>query len=79
MDGIDNNEDEHIKEQETKEEENFKDTVRCTLCPVAKPRYVCGSDNNTYSSVCRLNYHNCVQNMNVHVMCMNFCPCTGKY
>ncbi|XP_021960456.1 proteoglycan Cow [Folsomia candida] len=47
----------------------------CTPCPVVKPTFLCGSDNRTYSSLCRLDYHNCIQNSQVSVGCKGFCPC----
>ncbi|CAG7823947.1 unnamed protein product, partial [Allacma fusca] len=47
----------------------------CTPCPVVKPTFLCGSDNRTYSSLCRLDYHNCIQTSQVTVACKGFCPC----
>lgn len=52
-----------------KEEEN------CKPCPVVKPTFMCGSDNRTYSSLCRLEYHNCIHGSLVKVNCKGFCPC----
>lgn len=52
-----------------KEEEN------CKPCPVVKPTFLCGSDNRTYSSLCRMEYHNCIHGSFVKVNCKGFCPC----
>ncbi|XP_039277860.1 proteoglycan Cow isoform X2 [Nilaparvata lugens] len=49
--------------------------TRCTPCPVMKPTFLCGNDNHTYSSLCRLDYHNCVHRSSVKVFCKGFCPC----
>lgn len=51
---------------------------QCPSCPVVRPVFLCGSDNRTYSSLCRLHYHNCIHEANVHVACKGFCPCKGK-
>ncbi|XP_069940580.1 proteoglycan Cow isoform X2 [Cherax quadricarinatus] len=48
---------------------------QCPSCPVVGPVFLCGSDNRTYSSTCRLNYHNCIHDANVHIACKGFCPC----
>lgn len=48
---------------------------RCNPCPVVKPTFLCGTDNRTYSSVCRLDYHNCIHHTNIRVGCKGFCPC----
>lgn len=50
-------------------------TPRCNPCPVVKPTFLCGTDNRTYSSLCRLDYHNCIHHTNVKVFCKGFCPC----
>ncbi|KFB43316.1 AGAP003400-PA-like protein [Anopheles sinensis] len=50
----------------------------CKPCPVVKPTFLCGSDNRTYSSLCRLEYHNCIHVSEVKVSCKGFCPCKGK-
>lgn len=52
---------------------------KCKPCPSSKQSFVCGSDNRTYSSACRLDYHNCVHNSPVKVSCKGFCPCKGNY
>lgn len=52
---------------------------KCKPCPSGKQTsFVCGSDNRTYSSACRLDYHNCVHNSLIKVNCKGFCPCKGK-
>ncbi|KPI99607.1 hypothetical protein RR46_00850 [Papilio xuthus] len=38
-------------------------------------QFVCGSDNRTYSSLCRLDLHNCVRRAAVRLACRGFCPC----
>lgn len=48
---------------------------KCTPCPVIKPTYICGTDNNTYSSLCRLEYANCMHDSDVKLACKGFCPC----
>lgn len=47
----------------------------CKPCPVVKPVFLCGSDNKTYSSLCRLDYHNCLHATQIKVSCKGFCPC----
>uniref|UniRef100_A0A4Q8K3Q4 U53-Liphistoxin-Lsp1a_1 n=1 Tax=Liphistius sp. SGP-2016 TaxID=1905180 RepID=A0A4Q8K3Q4_9ARAC len=47
----------------------------CIPCPVVKPEFVCGSDNHTYSSVCRLEFRNCMHKASVTASCKGFCPC----
>ncbi|KYN18117.1 Testican-2, partial [Trachymyrmex cornetzi] len=47
----------------------------CQECPVVKPTFLCGNDNRTYSSPCRLEYHNCIHHTSVHIACKGFCPC----
>ncbi|XP_071542638.1 proteoglycan Cow isoform X2 [Panulirus ornatus] len=48
---------------------------QCPSCPVVRPVFLCGSDNRTYSSLCRLHYHNCIHDANVRITCKGFCPC----
>ncbi|XP_028159750.1 proteoglycan Cow [Ostrinia furnacalis] len=51
---------------------------RCVGCPVrARAEFLCGSDNRTYSSLCRLDLHNCVSRAArpVRLACRGFCPC----
>ena len=47
----------------------------CQECPVGKPMFLCGSDNRTYSSPCRLEYHNCIHHTSIRIACKGFCPC----
>ncbi|XP_063703528.1 proteoglycan Cow [Culicoides brevitarsis] len=47
----------------------------CKPCPVVNPTFLCGSDNRTYSSVCRLDYHNCIHSTSIKMDCKGFCPC----
>lgn len=56
---------------------NFSFIFRCKPCPVVKPIFLCGTDNRTYSSLCRLDYHNCIHHTNIRVGCKGFCPCSG--
>lgn len=42
---------------------------------MVKPTFLCGSDNRTYSSLCRLDYHNCIHHSTIRVTCKGFCPC----
>lgn len=51
---------------------------KCKTCGNIKQSFVCGSDNRTYSSACRLDYHNCVHNSITKVLCKGFCPCRGE-
>lgn len=51
---------------------------KCRTCPNTKQSFVCGADNRTYSSACRLDYHNCVHNSMIKVSCKGFCPCKGE-
>ncbi|KAB7496190.1 Proteoglycan Cow, partial [Armadillidium nasatum] len=48
---------------------------QCTPCPVVRPLFLCGTDNKTYSTLCRLHYHNCLHDENVQIACKGFCPC----
>lgn len=66
----DDDDDQYLEEDSSQEEE-----LRCPPCPVFKADYVCGTDNQTYSSECRLQYHNCRQRTSVQVSCKGFCPC----
>nr|XP_015838869.1 PREDICTED: testican-2 isoform X1 [Tribolium castaneum] len=56
-------------------DEDLNDSVVCKPCPVVKPTFLCGSDNRTYSSLCRLDYHNCIHHTSIRVTCKGFCPC----
>ncbi|KAG5891812.1 hypothetical protein JTB14_027775 [Gonioctena quinquepunctata] len=55
--------------------EDSGESVICKPCPVVKPIFLCGSDNRTYSSLCRLDYHNCIHRTSIRVGCKGFCPC----
>ncbi|XP_072940136.1 proteoglycan Cow [Epargyreus clarus] len=51
---------------------------RCVGCGgAARAQFLCGSDNRTYSSLCRLDLHNCVRRAQppVRLACRGFCPC----
>ncbi|XP_053208571.1 proteoglycan Cow-like isoform X2 [Panonychus citri] len=54
---------------------NNKSWKDCRPCPVIKPSFYCGTDNSTYSSMCRLQFHNCVHHTDIEVACKGFCPC----
>jgi sparc/osteonectin/cwcv/kazal-like domain-containing proteoglycan (testican) len=56
-------------------DEDLNDSIVCKPCPVVKPTFLCGSDNRTYSSLCRLDYHNCIHHTSIRVTCKGFCPC----
>lgn len=56
-------------------DDDLNESVVCKPCPVVKPTFLCGSDNRTYSSLCRLDYHNCIHHSSIRVMCKGFCPC----
>ncbi|KRT78256.1 HLH domain-containing protein [Oryctes borbonicus] len=56
-------------------DDDVNDSSVCNACPVAKPSFLCGSDNRTYSSWCRLDYHNCIHHTSIQVSCKGFCPC----
>lgn len=69
-------------EEDSKEDDVFyetdpsdKDEENCKPCPVAKPTFLCGADNRTYSSLCRLDYHNCIHSTSIRIACKGFCPC----
>ncbi|KAJ8733070.1 hypothetical protein PYW08_001368 [Mythimna loreyi] len=54
------------------------DAKRCVGCPGrTRAQFLCGSDNRTYSSLCRLDLHNCVRRgaRPVRLACRGFCPC----
>ncbi|XP_013184531.2 proteoglycan Cow [Amyelois transitella] len=54
---------------------------RCVGCPArVRARFLCGSDNRTYSSLCRLDLHNCVRRpaRPVQPACRGFCPCAPR-
>ncbi|CAH1155115.1 unnamed protein product [Phaedon cochleariae] len=60
------------------ESDESTDSIVCKPCPVVKPIFLCGSDNRTYSSLCRLDYHNCIHRSGIRVGCKGFCPCQGN-
>ncbi|KAK7790865.1 hypothetical protein R5R35_010733 [Gryllus longicercus] len=63
-------------EDDQDDDDDLTDAVRrCNPCPVVKPTFLCGTDNRTYSSLCRLDYHNCIHHTSVRVGCKGFCPC----
>ncbi|KAI8424511.1 hypothetical protein MSG28_002974 [Choristoneura fumiferana] len=52
----------------------------CVGCgSVPRAQFLCGSDNRTYSSLCRLDLHNCVRRPAppVSLACRGFCPCAA--
>ncbi|KAL5284119.1 SPOCK3 family protein [Megaselia abdita] len=53
----------------------LKNEENCKPCPIAKPMFLCGNDNKTYSSLCRLDYHNCIHTTSIRIACKGFCPC----
>jgi hypothetical protein len=67
--------DEDIEQKSTYSKADENKLKLCTPCPVIKPQFVCGSDNSTYSSICRLDFHNCVHKTQVKFDCNGFCPC----
>lgn len=55
---------------------------RCVGCPErTRAQFLCGSDNRTYSSLCRLDLHNCVRRGSrpVRLACRGFCPCARPH
>ncbi|XP_063226775.1 proteoglycan Cow isoform X2 [Bacillus rossius redtenbacheri] len=72
----DSSDDDVFYDGEDGDEDDAGDTAaRCTPCPVVKPTFLCGTDNRTYSSLCRLEYHNCIHHKAIKVGCKGFCPC----
>ncbi|XP_067011051.1 proteoglycan Cow isoform X2 [Anabrus simplex] len=74
----DDNEDDvfYDSEDDDSDDDDTSDSVsRCNPCPVVRPTFLCGTDNRTYSSLCRLDYHNCIHHTAVRVGCKGFCPC----
>lgn len=53
---------------------------RCVGCGGTRTQFLCGSDNRTYSSLCRLDLHNCVRRpaRPVALACRGFCPCVAR-
>ncbi|XP_044011138.1 proteoglycan Cow isoform X1 [Aphidius gifuensis] len=62
---------------DSEDDDEDQDESKCQECPVVKPNFLCGIDNRTYSSPCRLDYHNCIHHTSVHIACIGFCPCKG--
>ncbi|XP_015589539.1 proteoglycan Cow isoform X2 [Cephus cinctus] len=63
---------------DSEDDDEDQDESKCQECPVVKPTFLCGADNRTYSSPCRLEYHNCIHHTSVHIACKGFCPCKGS-
>ncbi|XP_044315118.1 proteoglycan Cow isoform X3 [Drosophila rhopaloa] len=57
------------------QQDDDEELDNCKPCPVAKPTFLCGADNRTYSSLCRLDYHNCIHSTSIRIACKGFCPC----
>ncbi|XP_067618983.1 proteoglycan Cow isoform X3 [Eurosta solidaginis] len=57
------------------DKDDEEDEDNCKPCPAAKPTFLCGADNRTYSSLCRLDYHNCIHSTSIRIACKGFCPC----
>ncbi|XP_053980425.1 proteoglycan Cow isoform X1 [Hylaeus anthracinus] len=60
---------------DSEDDDEDQDESKCQECPVGKPAFLCGNDNRTYSSLCRLAYHNCIHHALVSIACKGFCPC----
>ncbi|XP_015430615.1 PREDICTED: testican-2 [Dufourea novaeangliae] len=60
---------------DSEDDDEDQDESKCQECPVVKPTFLCGSDNRTYSSPCRLEYHNCIHHTSVRIACKGFCSC----
>lgn len=58
---------------------NHSRIVQCPSCPIGRGHLLCGSNNITYSSMCRLEFHNCIHNSNVKFSCFGYCPCMKVY
>ena len=67
--------DEDVEQKSTFAKTDENKLKRCNPCPVVRPEFICGSDNATYSSICRLDFHNCVHKTDVQLQCTGFCPC----
>lgn len=74
--------DDLTSDESSKEDDVFYETDpseknedNCKPCPVVKPTFLCGTDNRTYSSLCRLDYHNCIHSSSIRISCKGFCPC----
>lgn len=74
-DDYDDDEDEEVDLKSTFAKSDENKLKLCNPCPVVRPEFICGSDNATYSSICRLDFHNCVHKTDVRLQCTGFCPC----
>ncbi|XP_066603602.1 proteoglycan Cow isoform X2 [Prorops nasuta] len=63
---------------DSEDDDEDQDESECQPCPVVKPTFLCGNDNRTYSSPCRLEYHNCIHHTSVRIACRDFCPCKDQ-
>ncbi|XP_014207807.1 proteoglycan Cow-like [Copidosoma floridanum] len=63
---------------DSEDDDEDHDEWKCQGCDVQKPAFLCGSDNRTYSSYCRLEYHNCIHHVTVRLKCIGFCPCKNN-
>ncbi|XP_043068164.1 proteoglycan Cow isoform X1 [Drosophila bipectinata] len=61
------------------QQDDDEELDNCKPCPVAKPTFLCGADNRTYSSLCRLDYHNCIHSTSIRIACKGFCPCKENF
>ncbi|XP_037080107.1 proteoglycan Cow-like [Pollicipes pollicipes] len=86
----DEDEDEYDDEKDEDDDEDadvareVQKVKECRECPYTHPTvstYICGTDNRTYSSLCRLEQHNCIHDSLVTTDCKGFCPCRvpGSY
>ncbi|XP_052835582.1 proteoglycan Cow isoform X4 [Drosophila gunungcola] len=64
--------------QSTIQQDDDEELDNCKPCPVAIPTFLCGADNRTYSSLCRLDYHNCIHSTSIRIACKGFCPCKER-
>lgn len=53
--------------------------IKCPSCPFSHGQMICGTDNVTYSSMCRIEFHNCIHESRVRFACFGFCPCSQAY
>ena len=74
----DDDDEEDVEEKSTFAKSDENKLKLCNPCPVVRPEFICGTDNSTYSSVCRLDFHNCVHKTDVKLDCTGFCPCLKK-
>lgn len=74
-DDLDDDDDDVFYDSEDGEDNDDVTDTRCKPCPIVQPTFICGADNRTYSSLCRLDYHNCIHRSGIKVSCKGFCPC----